>query len=196
MRQFPVNALVRYAACMRLFPGKAARRQTAKDQRGTSMTSQIRITAGEAATAQDLRPQYAALCWRMHGRHPRILLVTSRDTGRWIIPKGWPIDGRSPEDVAMVEAWEEAGVTGRAAAEPLGSFTYTKLRPNGEGIPCAVQVFALRVERLERRYPERSERRRKWFTPEKAARKVAEPGLRALLLGFAGEAAGSAQDTD
>lgn len=132
-----------------------------------------------------LAPQYAALCWRLRGGKARVLLVTSRDTGRWIIPKGWPMEGRAPAAAAAREAWEEAGVEGKVQSESLGVYTYLKTRPDAEDVPCAVEVFPLRVERLQRRYPERAQRRRKWFAPEKAARKVSEPDLRALILAFA-----------
>lgn len=129
--------------------------------------------------------QLAALCWRMHLNGPEVLLITSRDTGRWIVPKGWPMEGRSPAEAATREAWEEAGVNGHAKDESIGSFGYSKTRENAEALPCQVEVFSLRVEGLVKDYPERKQRRRKWFRPEKAARKVAEPELRALILAFA-----------
>lgn len=134
-------------------------------------------------------PQYGALCWRLRGGKARVLLVTSRDTGRWIIPKGWPMKTRDAAAAAANEAWEEAGVQGRIKAESLGFYTYLKTRPDADAVTCAVEVFPLRVDRLERRYPERAERRRKWFAPEKAARKVNEPELRALILAFAEQTA-------
>jgi 8-oxo-dGTP pyrophosphatase MutT (NUDIX family) len=109
------------------------------------------------------------------------LLITSRDTGRWVIPKGWPIDGLTAAGSAAREAWEEAGVEGIIAEAGLGLFTYDKLLTASKALPCQVEVFALRVARLRDKFPERSERRRKWFAAEKAARKVAEPGLRHLL---------------
>ncbi|MEN9850080.1 MAG: hypothetical protein RL128_243, partial [Pseudomonadota bacterium] len=61
------------------------------------------------------RTQYGALCWRMHRGKVEVLLITSRDTGRWVIPKGWPIDGLAPAQTAAREAWEEAGVEGDIA---------------------------------------------------------------------------------
>ncbi|MCB6178838.1 NUDIX hydrolase [Rhodobacter sp. Har01] len=149
------------------------------------MTDQSAIEAAGSAAAV---PQYGALCWRMHGGKARVLLVTSRDTGRWIIPKGWPMAGFVPAMAAAQEAWEEAGVEGRVDGASLGVYSYLKLRPAAKDVTCAVEVFPLRVDRLQRRYPERGERRRKWFAPEKAARKVGEPELRALILAF-GEAA-------
>lgn len=135
-----------------------------------------------AEDQNDARQQCGALCWRMHRRRVEVLLITSRDTGRWIIPKGWPMAGRSAAETARQEAWEEAGVEGQIAEEPLGLFTYDKQRAQQDPLPCAVNVFALRVARLADKFPERNERRRKWFPAVKAAQKVAEEELRALFL--------------
>ena len=129
--------------------------------------------------------QVAALCWRKHRDGIEVLLITSRDTGRWVLPKGWPMDGRSGPEAAAVEAWEEAGVEGRVATETLGFFGYDKTIAPDIAHPCMVSVYPLRVSTLSRRFPERKERRRKWFSAEKAARKVMEPELRALLVAVA-----------
>lgn len=145
----------------------------------------IPVSAGQE---QDLRSQVAALCWRMHRGHPEVLLITSRDTGRWIIPKGWPIDGLSASGSAAREAWEEAGVEGAVSDTTLGYYSYDKIT-RGRALPCMVTVFSLRVARLADRFPERKQRRRKWFAADKAARKVAEPELRVLLAGLAAEPA-------
>ena len=142
-----------------------------------------------------LRPQFAALCWRMHGERPEVLLITSRDTGRWIVPKGWPMDGRTPAEAAAREAWEEAGVEGRVDADAVGCYSYDKALRRAAALPCVVQVFPLRVDRLVDDYPERRQRRRKWFSAVKAARKVDEPELRELILDFAAQGAGTAPET-
>lgn len=131
------------------------------------------------------RTQFGALCWRMHRGRVEVLLITSRDTGRWVIPKGWPIAGKSPEASAAQEAWEEAGVTGEGGAAALGFYAYDKTRKSREALPCVVQVFPLRVESLAKRFPERSERRRRWFAAEKAAKLVAEPELRMMFMQLA-----------
>lgn len=128
------------------------------------------------------RTQYGAVCWRMHRGKVEVLLITSRDTGRWIIPKGWPITGLTPAGTAAREAWEEAGVEGEVQADKLGAFGYDKALGPSQSVPCSVQVFGLRVAELKSKFPEKKERRRKWFGFEKAARKVAEPELRQLLL--------------
>lgn len=126
--------------------------------------------------------QFGAICWRMHRERVEVLLITSRDTGRWVIPKGWPIAGLGQAGSAAREAWEEAGVEGHVTEEALGTFGYDKVLKPGKSIPCRVEVFGLRVEALKSRYPERKMRRRKWFSTAKAARKVAEPELRGLLM--------------
>lgn len=131
---------------------------------------------------EECRVQYGAVCWRMHRGKVEVLLITSRDTGRWVIPKGWPILGLTPADTAAREAWEEAGVEGEVLADELGAFGYDKALGPRRFQPCSVQVFGLRVAELKDKFPERKERRRKWFAFEKAARKVAEPELRQLLL--------------
>lgn len=133
------------------------------------------------------RSQYGALCWRMHRGRVEVLLITSRDTGRWVIPKGWPIDGKNPAQSAAQEAWEEAGVRGASQDQALGLYAYDKTRKTKEALPCVVAVYPLRVEALAAQFPERSERRRRWFSADRAARLVAEPELRMILSGLAGD---------
>lgn len=140
-----------------------------------------------ADTGGKPRTQYAALCWRAHRGRIEVLLITSRDTGRWVIPKGWPMADLAPYAAAAREAWEEAGVEGTAGEDALGVYAYDKVMKPGHALPCAVAVYPLRVERLADRFPERKERRRKWFAAEKAARKVAEPDLRAIFASLAAD---------
>ena len=91
------------------------------------------------------RVQFAALCTRVHDGQDQVLLITSRDTKRWIIPKGWPIDGLSGTETALQEAWEEAGVRADAVYdEPVGQFTYDKIlerRISATGIDQCLQDF-------------------------------------------------------
>ena len=130
---------------------------------------------------QDCLTQYGAICWRMNRGNVQVLLITSRDTGRWVIPKGWPMANRTPSAAAKQEAWEEAGVEGKVDDTLLGRFSYEKIMPGQTSFLCAVDVFALRVSKLRANFPERRQRRRKWFDAVKAARWVAEPELRRLL---------------
>ena len=133
--------------------------------------------------------QYAALCWRAGRKGAEVLLVTSRETGRWVVPKGWPIKSLTGSATAAREAWEEAGAKGEVAVEPLGFFLYDKVlhrdRKEPPVLPCRVAVFPLHVAELFGTYPEREQRKRKWFSPLAASRKVDEPDLRDLIARFA-----------
>lgn len=129
-------------------------------------------------------PQVAALCWRANRGRVEILLVTSRDTGRWIVPKGWPVPGLAAHEAAAREAWEEAGVEGKVRPVSVGLYSYLKAMGPEEGQPCIVEVFPLRVRNLAEDFPEKGQRRRKWFRPRKAAARVDEPDLQAIIRGF------------
>ncbi|MDO5529523.1 MAG: NUDIX hydrolase [Paracoccus sp. (in: a-proteobacteria)] len=133
--------------------------------------------------------QIGALCLDGAGR---VLLITSRGTGRWIIPKGWPMAGRSLSEAALQEAWEEAGVEGAVEPEPMGRYFYDKMHDSGFGVPVVVHVFRVSVSNLAEDFPEQGERRRAWFAPEDAAKLVAEDGLRELLSALPKPEAGGA----
>ena len=128
--------------------------------------------------------QYAALCYRQSKKRREFLLITSRDTGRWIIPKGWAIKNLTEAESAAQEAFEEAGVVGRIEADPLGAFDYDKWMDGGFPIRCRVQVYAMEVARLEKSYPEAQQRKRKWFGMKGAIARVQEPELQKLIAGF------------
>jgi len=128
------------------------------------------------------RLQVAALCYRENNPGKEVLLITSRGTGRWIVPKGWPIDGLNAIEAALQEAWEEAGVKAFAhTAESVGSFEYEKWIDAGYETPVEAKVFKVKVDELKDTYPEVSERKRQWFSPAEAANLVNEPGLRDIL---------------
>jgi len=132
------------------------------------------------------RQQYAALCYRLKKKQAQVevLLLTSRDTGRWVIPKGWPMDGKKPHAVAEQEAYEEAGVRGKANKEPLGFFSYQKGMAGGLKVLCRVQVHALEVTGMTKNFPEKASRKLEWVSCEEAATRVNEPELQDLLRGF------------
>jgi 8-oxo-dGTP pyrophosphatase MutT (NUDIX family) len=127
--------------------------------------------------------QYAALPFRRSGGL-QVLLLTSRDTGRWVLPKGWPMSGKGPASAAKQEALEEAGVVGKIAKRAIGAFHYQKRLADGESVTCEVHVFPLAVERQRSRWPEQGQRTRRWFSPHEAAQAVLEPELAALLQGL------------
>jgi 8-oxo-dGTP pyrophosphatase MutT (NUDIX family) len=131
-----------------------------------------------------IRTQFAALCYRVKGNKVQVLLVTTRRTGRWIVPKGWPMDGMTPQKSALQEAWEEAGVIGRPDARPLGLFSYTKVSDDEEMLPCVAMVYAVQVKSLATEFPEAGQRKRKWFSRNKAATLVGEPELARILRDF------------
>lgn len=128
--------------------------------------------------------QVGALCYRKGSKGPRILLITSRDTGRWVIPKGWPMHNRSDADAAAREAYEEAGLRGDVAARSVGHYIYAKKLGRTRFIPCLVRVYPMKVREMLKQYPESGQRRVKWFPPKKAARKVDEPDLSKLIREF------------
>lgn len=127
------------------------------------------------------RVQVAALCSKGDGNEKRVLLITSRDTGRWILPKGWPIDGLDAPRAAMQEAWEEAGVKGKVNKDPIGQFTYEKSLDSGGVSLCDTSIFEVTVTDISDDFPEAQERTRKWVTPKEAANMVQEPELSAIL---------------
>lgn len=114
-----------------------------------------------------------------------VLMVTSRDTGRWVMPKGWTMDGKKPWAAAEIEALEEAGAEGTISKTPIGFYHDDKQLDDGGAIRCRVTVYPMLVARLKRKWKERHERKRHWFGPEAAARRVAEPELAELLKGVA-----------
>ncbi len=109
-----------------------------------------------------------------------VLLVTSRETKRWVIPKGWPWPRVPPGEAAAGEAWEEAGVRGKVSKRAIGSFAYQK-RKGDELIPLRVDVYVLEVTKEVKSWPEASQRERRWFAASEAASLVEEPELQEIL---------------
>lgn len=108
----------------------------------------------------EVAQQYGALCClgkRKQG-DLQVLLVTTRDTGRWVIPKGWPMNGKEPHQVAEREALEEAGVKGKAGKKPIGYYTYMKRLADGTEVPCVVQVHTLKVDEQLEEFKEKGQR--------------------------------------
>ncbi len=149
------------------------------------MTKWIRNIWEEVARPLILRPrrvQVAALCTRNSGPGDDVLLITSRGTGRWIIPKGWPIDGLNGPETALQEAWEEAGVRATAVQkDPVGQYSYDKVLDDGTAQQVVTSVYRIQVTDLADDYPEADQRERCWVSPQIAAERVQEPELRDLL---------------
>lgn len=136
----------------------------------------------------DPRTQFAGLPFRVSktdgGKGVEVLMVTSRDSRRWILPKGWPMDGMTPAAAAAREVWEEAGAVGRVYDICLGLYSYQKVMESAVMLPVIVAVFPVRVRKMENDYPEAGQRKRKWMSLQKAASKVDEPELRQLIATF------------
>ena len=112
-----------------------------------------------------------------------VLLVTSRETGRWIIPKGWPIKGFKPAETAAREAFEEAGVRGLVSGRSLGRYVYEKwMEDRVASFPCEVQVFPLLVKRQLKKWPEYRQRRVRWLSVPEAAALIDDSDLRKLIF--------------
>ena len=134
---------------------------------------------------QDRLEQVAALPFRRAATGGvDILLITSRSSGRWIIPKGWLAKGSKPRHCAAREAYEEAGLRGRVGKSALGEFEYVK-RLGRSAAPCRVRVFPLETTAEKRKWPEMHQRARAWFSPVEAATLVSDPGLGAIVLELA-----------
>jgi 8-oxo-dGTP pyrophosphatase MutT (NUDIX family) len=125
--------------------------------------------------------QIAAMPLRWKGGEIEVLMVTSRDTGRWVVPKGWTMKDRAPWAAAAVEALEEAGVKGEISRKAFGHYRYDKIMEDGSAQPCKVAVFPMVVERLKSDWKEKDERTRRWFDVEDAAELVDERELAQLL---------------
>lgn len=131
--------------------------------------------------------QFAALPWRLDDRGMRqVMLLTSRETRRWVIPKGWPMRGKKPAEVAAQEAFEEAGLIGEIVGnKPLGNFHYPKHLPH-RTILCEVRVYLFRVKQQLETWQEKGQRETTWFDAHEAAELMDEDGLVEIIDRFAG----------
>lgn len=129
------------------------------------------------------RLQIAALCYRNTRFDPEVLLINSRN-GNWILPKGWPMKRKTSPEAAAIEAFEEAGVSGRVGDQPIGTYHYSKSDTNGVQLRCVASVYPLEVTEEIEDFPESSKREKLWLSPVEAAERVSVPELRDLLLDF------------
>ncbi len=144
----------------------------------------------DAGTGARTRVQFAALPYRITDEGElQILLITSRSTRRWIIPKGWPMGKRPAHKVAALEAAEEAGVEGKIGKQPIGFYHYDKLLSTGAVARCRVDVYSLEVRRQNSAWPERKRRERRWVDLTEAASIIDDGELAPLIRSFAPGAA-------
>lgn len=130
----------------------------------------------------EAKQQYGALPWRKGaGGRLQVLLITSRRRGRWIVPKGWPMADRQPCLVAAMEAFEEAGVIGEVEPNPIGRYDYMKEGGDGSSQRVCVTLFGLSVVGTLTNWPERGQRKRRWFGLAEAAETVDDRSLIPLI---------------
>jgi 8-oxo-dGTP pyrophosphatase MutT (NUDIX family) len=129
--------------------------------------------------------QCAVLPFAVRDGEIRILLITSRETKRWIIPKGWMEKDTKPRDMAAKEAFEEAGIVGKIGKKPIWTYSYRKKLDRGDDVLCEVDVYAMEVERELDDWPERGERVRRWMSLSEAAYLISDSGMTPLLLNLA-----------
>ena len=149
------------------------------------------VLPGEDSTIE----QAAALALKRDGKDWRVLLVTSRQDGRWILPKGWIEAGEDAAESAAREAYEEAGVKGALGEEPLGSYRYSKKLSGDDSVRSRVTVFPLLVRKVLSDWPEIGQRKRRWMSLEAACKKVGDRGLADLLKQLCGPDAKSLRKT-
>jgi 8-oxo-dGTP pyrophosphatase MutT (NUDIX family) len=126
--------------------------------------------------------QYGAVPFRRRKGTIEILLITSRRSKRWTLPKGWP--KKSPRATAKAEAFEEAGVTGKVGRRPVGEVVYQK-RKGARRVRCRLKIFPLAVKRRAKNWPERHQRSARWFDLRTAVKKCSNEDLRRLMRDFA-----------
>lgn len=129
-----------------------------------------------------LRRQFGVLALRIRGASASVMLVTSRGTRRWIIPKGNPEKGKTGPMVGAIEAFEEAGLIGEVWDKPIGVYVSPKHLLSGKVVLCEIEVYRMDVEEVLDDWPEKGQRERRWYSLDEAAMLVGEGGLVALLL--------------
>ncbi len=164
-------------------PATGVAMKALKDSASPRPKPRGRNEPGPAPQAVERR-QVAALPFRKTASGEiEILLITSRETGRFIIPKGWPMKRLSDSDAAAREAYEEAGVVGKVRRKPIGEYRYWKRLERSFEL-LAVDVYPLEVETQRAEWPEKNARRSGWLPQEDAATLVDEPGLVTLIRNF------------
>ncbi|WP_082523708.1 NUDIX hydrolase [Ensifer sp. Root31] len=144
-------------------------------------TTKIDDHASDAGRTDELQ-QVGVLPWRIRrDGEPKVMLITSRRRGRWIVPKGWPMKGRSLLVAASREAFEEAGIFGEIDPAPVTEYRYLKALGNGSEVPCRVTVFGMNVRGTLSHWREKAQRQRRWFSLGAAADKLDDAELAAFV---------------
>jgi 8-oxo-dGTP pyrophosphatase MutT (NUDIX family) len=125
--------------------------------------------------------QFAALPFRIRNNEISVFLITTRRKRRWSVPKGWPIAGYEPQQTAEIEAYEEAGLVGRALSRSVGRYLHRKQKRK---MVCEVELFPLEVAKRKKRWPEKGQREAIWIPAKQAAKMVHKPELRRLIERF------------
>src|SRR5262249_14899185 len=118
-------------------------------------------------------------------RGGQVCLVRSSSGKRWVVPKGCMEPGKTAGEIALQEAFEEAGLVGMLLPEPIGSYVYEK-----DGLTCHVIVFILHVTDAVDHYPEAGLRQRAWLSLTPALARLEDSGLRELVRGAVRSRAG------
>lgn len=138
--------------------------------------------AANPQETDDVPIQTGALPWRLgKSKGIEVMLVTGRRSGRWTIPKGWPMPGKTLAEAAAQEAFEEGGVTGTVDPKPIGTFRHIKQQVPPGDVEVNIVVHPLWVDHELPKWPELGQRKRKWFTVKDAAKRVDSPELSELI---------------
>ena len=144
------------------------------------MTTTKKKAVRRAKKGERIR-QVAAIPFRLTADESfEVMLVTSRTTRRFIVPKGWPMKGKNGRKAATIEAMEEAGVLGKTLKQPAGTYSYWKRLAN-RFVHVDVIVYLLEVTEELANWQEAKRRQRAWLTPADAAMLIDEPDLSTLV---------------
>ena len=151
-----------------------------------NLYSKIKVSRGsdKSSFKEKVFHQIGALCYRLTDKNLKILLISSRRSKRWIVPKGWKVEKMSNRKSVALEAWEEAGVQGRVSERSIGTYYYRKRTSNNDFLTCAVKVFSLQVKATKKKFPERGQRKLKWVHSTMAIDLVTEPELKTVIKNF------------
>ncbi len=132
---------------------------------------------------RDIIPQSAVVPYRFRDGQVEVMLITSLQTQRWVVPKGHLEPDMSPSESAANEAYEEAGLKGAVRNRAIGVYDYIKIDEIVD-VTRRVEVFPMKVSHILDDWPEKAMRQRKWMTLEEAVDAVDEPDLKKIIASF------------